>query len=291
MVGKTLIFFREHSQWISVFAYKIAFFSKLFLWYAKKPRFYRKMNNNLETSSSPVLILADFADGSWHATSFAIQHLHRPDSLLSILHTYENPGWGHFTMRKLSHSLKKIAKYELKQLKNKLLTNFSIKKTEVETLVMEGDLNSILQYKPLIKGEYYITLGIYSSFPDSCNRQNKCLEELINTTHHPLFILPGDFDKQANKKISFVGNPNKIPSTPLVKKVLEICKESQSALEILFVLSNGVQKVPDEILNFYDKNFESINYDIKQLRGTTKCKGIKDHIGEKNKDLLIIENS
>lgn len=243
------------------------------------------------TKHPDVLVLADFADGSWHATSFAMQYLHDKDSPLSILQTYKNPGWGHFTMRKLSYSLKKIAKYELKQLKNKLLANFPLKKTEVKTLVMEGDLNTILQFKPLIKGEYYVTLGIYSSFPDSCNRQNKCLEELIDTSHHPLFILPGDFSKQTNKKISFVGNPNKIPPQPLIQQVINICEQTQSALEILFVLSNGIQKVSDEVLNFYIENFKLCNYEIKQLPGYTKCKGIKDHIGDKTKDLLVIENS
>ena len=156
---------------------------------------------------------------------------------------------------------------------------------------MEGDLNTILQYKPLIKGEYYITLGIYSSFPDSFKRQNKCLEELINTTHHPLFILPEDFNKQTDKKILFVGNPDKIPSEHLVQKVLQIGKEKKATIEILFVLTNGVQKVSDEVLNFYIENFKSLDYEIKQLPNNTKSQGIKEHLSNLKRDLLIIENS
>lgn len=249
------------------------------------------MQLKIATKYPRVLILADFAEGSWHATSFTMQFLHHKDSTVTILQTYKNPGWGHFTMRKLSHSLKKITKYELQQLKGKLLSNFPLKKNHVNALSMEGDLNTILQYKPLIKGEYFIILGIYSSFPDSFKRQNKCLEELINTTHHPLFILPEDFNKQTDKKILFVGNPDNIPSAPLIRKVLQIGKEKKATIEILFVLTNGVQKVSDEVLNFYIESFKSLDYQIKQLPNDTKSKGIKEYLSNLKRDLVIIENS
>jgi hypothetical protein len=250
-----------------------------------------EMSDRLRNDQPSVLILADFADGSWHATTFAMQFLYQGKSPISILQTYKNPGWGHFTMRKLSHSLKKITKYELQQLKSKLLSNFPLQKNHVNTLSIEGDLNTILQYKPLIKGEYFITLGIYSSFPESFKRQNKCLEELIDTTHHPLFILPEDFNKQTDKKILFVGNPDKIPSEPLIHKVLQIGKEKKATIEILFVLTRGVQKVSEEVLNFYIENFKSLDYEIKQLPSIIKSKGIKEHLSNITRDLVIIENS
>jgi len=249
------------------------------------------MSEKLERKQFPVLILADFSDGSWYASSFAMQYLYHNDSSIFILQTHENRGWGHFMMRNLSHSLKKITKYDLQQLKNKLLFNFSIKKDQINTLSIEGNLNAVLQYKLLIKDEYFVTLSIYSSFPDSCNRQNKYLEKLIDNSHHPLFILSGDFNKQPNKKISFVGNSCKIPSKSLVDQVLKICKETQSTLEILFVLFNEVQKISDDVFNFYIENFKTIEYEIKQVAGDTKYKGLKDHLGDKTKDLLVIENS
>lgn len=248
------------------------------------------MQLEADTKYQGVLVLADFADGSWQATTFAMQYLHRKEAPISILQTYKSPGWGHFTMRKLSYSLRKITKHELRQLKNKILAHFSIKKKQVKTLSMEGELNSLLQFKPLFKGDYFITLGIYSSFIDSCTRQNNCLEELIDTTHHPLFILPGEFNEQPNKQILFVGNPDKVPSQLLTDQVVKICKETQSGLEILFVLNNGIQNISDEVLNFYSENFKSLDYEIKQLYGKTKCQGIKEHISDKTKDLLVIEN-
>jgi len=249
------------------------------------------MSKNLEPKQLSVLILADFSDGSWDASSFAMQYLHHNDSSIFILQTYENRGWGRFMMRNLSYSLKKITKYELQQLKNKILSNFPLKKNQINTLSIKGNLNTILQYKPLIKDEYFVILGVYRSFPDSCNRQNKDLKKLIDNTHHPLFILSGDFNKQPNKKISFVGNPYKIPSKLLVDQVLKICKETQTTLEILFVLFKGGQKISDEVFNFYIENFKTIDYEIKRVAGDTKYKGLKDHIGNETKDLLIIENS
>jgi|GEM_PF-944685 len=249
------------------------------------------MRLKADSKYQDILILADFSDGSWHATNFAMQFLHHEDSTVSILQTYKSPGWGHFTMRKLPYTLRKITNYELKQLKNRLLSNFPIRKSRVKTLSMEGELNSVLQFKPFFKTEYFITLGIYSSFLDSCNRQNNCLEELIDTTHHPLFILPGEFDKNPDKKISFVGNPDKIPSQLLIQQILKICKTTESSLEVLFVLNNGIQKVSNEVLNYYIENFKSVDYEIKQLHGETKCGGIKEHIRNKTKDLLVIENS
>ena len=188
------------------------------------------MCNNSETTSHSVLILADFADGNWHATSFAMQFLHEEKSTISILQTYRNPDWGHFTMRKLSHQLEKITKHELKQLENKLLSSYSIAQKQIDTLSIEGDLNTILHYKTILKGSYNIVLGTYSSFSDSCNMQNKCLEEIINTAKNPLFIVPGEFNKQGNKQLLFVGNPTKPPSKQLIKHALKICTGSYNTL-------------------------------------------------------------
>lgn len=248
------------------------------------------MHNNLETISSPALILADFADGNWHATSFAMQFLHEKKFPVSIMQTYQNSNWGRFMMRNLTPHLKKITKYELKQLKNKLLSNYKISSKQVKTLAIKGDLYTILNYKSTITGTYNIVLGTYSSFIDSCNRQNKCLENIINTSINPLFIVTREFDECPNKNILFVGTPNKIPSAELIKQTLKICKETQSGLEILFVLRKNIPKISDDVLEYFSKVFKEIDIKVERISNETKCKGLKNYIKDNKKDLIIIEN-
>lgn len=257
----------------------------------QKTKILRKVCNNSETKSPPVLILADFADGNWHATSFAMQFLHKEKSSVSILQTYQTPNWGHFMMRKITPQLKEITKHELKQLESKLLSNYPISQQQIDTISIEGDLNLILQYRSLFKTPYNIVLGTYNSFADSCNRQNNCLEEIINTSQNPLFIVPREFNGQINKKLLFVGTPNKIPSEQLINHVLKICKETQSGIEILFVLKKGIQKISDDVLNFYNDIFKKLDYKIYQISKSAKCKGIKRHLKDNPRDLIIIENN
>uniref|UniRef100_UPI003216F671 hypothetical protein n=1 Tax=uncultured Draconibacterium sp. TaxID=1573823 RepID=UPI003216F671 len=248
------------------------------------------MLNSTTSGTPPTLILADFADGSWHASSFALQFLHREKPHLSILQTYQSPNWGHFMMRKITPQLKEITKHELKKLKDKVLSNFNIEKRKVHTQSVEGELSIILQYKPIINGPHNIVLGTYSSFIDSCNMQNKCLEEIINTAANPMFVVPGEFTNGRNKKLLFVGNINKKPSEQLVQQVKDICKRTESNLEILFVLNKNVSEIPDEIRTFYSENFEEIELSINQVPNSTKCKGIKKFLKNESRDLIIIDS-
>jgi hypothetical protein len=248
------------------------------------------MRDRLRSNQPLVLILADFSDGSWHATSFAMQFLYKGKSPISILQTYQNPGWGHFMMRKLSHHLKEITKNELKALKNKLVTNFKIEKQEIKTLSVEGELNSILNYKPIINGSYNIVLCTYSSFYDSCTRQNRCLEKIINTSSHPLFILPKTFEGETTKKLLFVGNPDKIPSEQLSEQIKEICEKTQSNLELLFVVKNKNKKINEDVQLYYNEHFKGIELTINTIQNKTKCKGINEYIKNRSRDLIVIEN-
>ena len=248
------------------------------------------MSERLGSNHSSVLILADFSDGSWHATSFAMKFLYKGKSPISILQTYQNPGWGHFMMRKLSHHLKEITINELIALKNKLLANFNVEKQEVNTISIEGELNSILNFKSIIKGSHNIVLCTQNSFDDSCNRQNGCLEKIINNTNNPLFILPQMFDGEKSKKILFAGNPEKIPSEQLSNQINEICKKTQSNLEVLFVIKNKKQKLPEHVQTYYKTHFSEIKLTINKIQNKTKCSGIKKYLGNSNRDLIIIEN-
>ncbi len=248
------------------------------------------MSERLRNNQPSVLILADFADGSWHATSFAMQFLYKGKSPISILQTYQNPSWGHFMMRKLSHRLKEITKHELKVLKNKLVRNYEINDQEIKTLSLEGELNSILNYKPIINGPHNIVLCTYNSFSDSCNRQNGCLEKIIDTTNNPLFILPKTFEGETTKKLLFVANPDNIPSEQLSNLVKEICIKTQSNLEILFVIKNENQKMREDVQSYYKAHLNGVEYTINHIQNKTKCKGVKSYLNNGSRDLIIIEN-
>ncbi len=248
------------------------------------------MSARFRNNQPTILILADFSDGSWHATSFAMQYLYNEKSPVSILQTYQNPGWGHFMMRKLSHHLKKITKDELKTLKNKLLKHFKIDKQKINTLSIEGELNSVLNYKPIINGQHNLVLSTNNSLQDSCRRQNGCLEKIINTAESPLFILPQTFEGETSKKILFVGNAIKKSSEQLYNQVIEICKKTHSNLEVLFVIKTPDQKVPGDVLTYYRENCKEVDITFSTVHNKTKCKGINSHLNNTTRDLIVIEN-
>ena len=248
------------------------------------------MRIRLKNNQPSILILADFSDGSWHAASFAMRFLYNGKSAVTILQTYQNPGWGHFMMRKLSHHLKKITRNELKALKGRLLKNFKIEKNKINTLSIEGDLNLVLNNKPVTNNRYSIVLSTLNSFDDSCKRQNGCLEKIVDTAKNPLFILPETFEGETTKKILFVGNPDNKPCQELCNQVLEICKKTQSKLEILFVLEDQIPKIPEAIQSGYEEYFKEIETTITTTQNKTKCKGINNYLDQKNRDLIVIEN-
>ncbi|MCL3782202.1 hypothetical protein EMN47_17575 [Prolixibacteraceae bacterium JC049] len=249
------------------------------------------MSEKYENSQSQLLILADFSDGKWHAASFAMQFLFKEKSSISLLQTYQKPGFGHFMMRKLNHHLKAVSIHELSALKAKLLTKFKIAKQKVKTISLEGELVTVLNYGQLIKRSYYVVLSTFNSFVDSCSRQNRCLDKIINTANNPLFILPKNFEEGVNSKILFVGNPEIIPSRQLCNQILEICSKTKSKLEILFVRIKQKQKIDGEMENYYNRCFKNIGYSINYIEGKTKCKGIKKYLNNIDRDLIIIQNN
>lgn len=248
------------------------------------------MHTNIKTHQPSLLILADFSDGSWNAASFAMQFLYRQKSRLSILQTYENPGWGHFMMRKLSFHLKKIAKTELGSLKRKLSLNFNIKKQKINTLLFEGSLNDVLHYPSVEKGQYTLVLSTFSSFNDSCTRQNRRLKKIINTAQNPLYLLPRSFDGDQPKKILLVSSGNKNLSEQVCRQLTQICRETRSKLEVLFILKGKSQIVPKQVKAQTTQQFAGINVSFNTICSKNKCKGIELYLKNSLRDLIVIEN-
>lgn len=249
------------------------------------------MPGRTEIQIPTVMILADFSDGSWHATSFAMKFLYKVNSPVSILQTYKKQDWGHFMMRKLTTQLKEITEYELSKLKSRMLINFKIKKSDINTLSIEGDLNTILQYKYILKGSYNLVLGTYESFTHSCSMQNRCLERIINSSKKPLFILPGEFNDKTNKQLLFVAHPKKRPDKQLIAQIQNICTKTQSGLEILFVLKKGVLGISDKVLSTIHTDLEGIDITINQIVNNSRCKGINNYIKNEGRDLIIVDKN
>ena len=130
------------------------------------------MLNFKENSSVPPLVLADFSEGSMQAATFAVSFLWEKNNPLYILQTYKSPAWGHFMTRNLSLKLKEITLNELKYLKKKLLKECKIEDQNIEILSIEGDLNSVLQFKPAIKKEINVVISTCLPFKNSCSKQN-----------------------------------------------------------------------------------------------------------------------
>lgn len=236
-----------------------------------------------------VLILADFADGSWHATSFAMQFLYQKESPFSILLTYRKPDFGHFMTRNITPRLKEITHYELRKLKDKLLSNYLIKPENIKTLSIEGDLNKILHYNPKIDSFYNVVLSTYSSFEDSNTVRNRYVKKLINTAKFPFFIVPGNPKDLYNTKHVLVGNQNKTPSPHLINQTLKICTETNSELEILFVKNSDSSVINKEILDKYNEYFKNIKFRITQKINSSKFKGIEKYLKEVDSKLVIVD--
>jgi hypothetical protein len=116
------------------------------------------------------------------------------------------------------------------------------------------------------------------------------LEKIIDTAKHPLFIIPERFEGDATKKILFVANPDKEPSVQLRNQLIEICKKTQSNLEILFVLKTQNQHISENVKSNFNNYFEGIDITLNTISNKTKCKGINNYLNQTNRDLIVIEN-
>ena len=240
------------------------------------------------TKPTSILILADFADGSWHAASFAMKFLFEKESPYSILQTYQNPKFGQLMLHNLIPHLREITKYELKSLKTKLVTKFNIEEKKINTISLEGDLNTILQNKSFLNEPHNVVLGTHGSFANSCTMQNQCLAKIIDTSKNPMFILPQKFKQKKKNKILFVGNALKAPSLHVKNQILSTCEKTSSELDILFVIAKQNQKIDDEVSEFFKKHFKNTNYVINYILNSSICKGIRDFTMNNYTDLIIV---
>lgn len=242
----------------------------------------------ISTKPAAILILADFADGSWHAASFAMKFLFEKESPYSILQTYQNPKFGQLMLHNLIPHLREITKYELKSLRTKLVKKFNIEEEKINTISLEGDLNTILQNKSFLIESHNIVLGTHGSFANSCTMQNQCLAKIIDTSKNPLFILPQKFKQKKKNKILFVGNASKVPSLHVKNQTLETCRKTNSELDILFVIAKQNQKMTEEVSEFFKKHFNNTNYTINYTLNSSTCKGIRDFTLNNYADLIIV---
>lgn len=248
------------------------------------------MQTNCQNRINSILILADFADGREQASRFAVDYLYKDDSCLLLLQTFQSPDWGYFMMRKIGTQLREIAQNELLKLKRNIVEGFGIPRRKVNILTVEGSLNSILRYKPIINRSYNVVLGTMNAFPDSASIQNRKLEKILDQATNPIFIVANDLGEHVPKKVLFVGNPNKLASDQLLEQVMGVCKKSEAELELLFVLRKGVPKISDSVLNAYAEKLSELNYQLKQVAGYSKYKGLKRYLDVARPDLIVVQN-
>lgn len=251
----------------------------------------KRTDKYLESKPTAVLILADFSDGSWHAISFAMQFLYSPNSKLFILQTFQSPKFGIFMTRNILPQLKKITTYELNTLKTKLLANYNIENEHIELLSFKGELANVLQNKLDLKYSYNIVIGTYSSFANSSTMQNLCLTKVLNCSKNALFILPKKFKQKESRKILFVGNSHKVPSTQIKNQILKICKKSNSELDILVVVKEESQQMQMDVQHFFENYFKDVNYEINFVKNRSVCSGMKSFVKNDCKDLIIVERN
>ena len=251
----------------------------------------KRADKYLESKPTAVLILADFSDGSWHAISFAMQFLYSPNSKLFILQTFQSPKFGIFMTRNILPQLKKITTYELNTLKTKLLANYNIENEHIELLSFKGELANVLQNKLDLKYSYNIVIGTYSSFANSSTMQNLCLTKVLNCSKNALFILPKKFKQKESRKILFVGNSHKVPSTQIKNQILKICKKSNSELDILVVVKEESQQMQMDVQHFFENYFKDVNYEINFVKNKSVCSGMKSFVKNDCKDLIIVERN
>ena len=246
---------------------------------------------NMVHEPPTILILADFSDGRWHAISFAMQYLYTPGSPVTILQTFQKPNFGQAMLHNIVPRLKEIIEHEFKDLKYRLLKNFSIDPGQVSLLSLNGELVNLLKYKLDANTTYNIVIGTYSSFADSCTMQNMCMAKLINCVSSPLFILPQFFEKKESNQLLFVPNPYKVPTQHTTNQVLDICRKLNPELDILFVVEKDSIKIDEGFSAFIETHFKGIKHKVSYIRNSSVCKGMKNYLKNNCKDLIIVERN
>lgn len=177
------------------------------------------MNQKLSGSKKYILVIADCYYGRMHAGRFAVKNLFDRDSVLILLQTYQPPEQRKETDTGISPLLKKIAERELREFKARLLCEFDLPSSKLQTLVREGELSNIIDQDFSKIPNLSIVIGSMNQGKSAKIPCWNVISSLMEASVRPVFlitdsisviestriiVIAGDKDPQTSNYLCFV---------------------------------------------------------------------------------------
>jgi len=139
--------------------------------------------------SKTVVLLAECLNGAIDAGRFAAKLLFDHSTRIILLHTYQKPAMGVTMMRDLTGVLRRTAEWDLTVLKSKLVREFELPPENIEKMVVENDLKSVLNNELGNHEHLSVVLGPDISNPFRRGSCRKIVRALVESKLRPVFLV------------------------------------------------------------------------------------------------------
>ncbi len=244
------------------------------------------MNQKLRGSKKTILVIADCYYGRMYAGRFAVKNLVDRDSTLILLQTYQPPQQRKEKGNGISPLLKRIAERELREFKARLLCEFDLPSSKVQTLVREGELNKIIDQDFAVIPNLCIVIG---SMNEGNSAKIPCwnvIASLMMASVRPVFLITDCITVIENSRILAITgkqNPKTLNYLGFIKELknkfgyqLEVIAPEDGQKIALEAESAAHFKEYSELEGNYSNFIEQMFYErvisVSSLRGWTKDK-------------------
>lgn len=165
-----------------------------------------KVNNN-----KTVVIVAECWNGARLAGRFAARNLYDYSTRIILLHSYKRPTTGIMMLKDITPILKQIAEEELLSLKKELVEEMKLSGDSIESLVIEGDLKSVMRFVLDKYSNLSVVLGTGTDNKSLTGTCKKIISNVIKSRSVPVFMVSDFITIVEESRITVIAeNENKI---------------------------------------------------------------------------------
>ncbi|MGM0666517.1 MAG: hypothetical protein ACQETA_04285 [Bacteroidota bacterium] len=142
-----------------------------------------------KNSKKTVVIVAECWNGASEAGRFAARNLFDDSTRIILLHSYKRPATGIMMIRNITPRLRQIAEEELLSLKKELVQEMKLPEKNIENIVQEGDLKSIIRSVCEKHADLSIVLGPGTGNMPLSGPCKKIISAVMESRSVPIFMV------------------------------------------------------------------------------------------------------
>lgn len=180
-----------------------------------------------------VVLLAECWNGAFDAGHFAAKLLFDTSTRIILLQTYQRPDTGVAKLLDLTQILKQTAEEDLSVLKAKLVKESGLPAGNIEKVVIEGDLKSVIKDEFSSYPNLSVVLG-----PDTHNlirkgSSRKIVGELVRSKLRPLFLISDFITIIEESRIILIAEKEENISAVYLNFLIDTYDEENAPVEII----------------------------------------------------------